>query len=345
MSFGALIRPYWDARDALNALVTGEDNILISDPEKGILSTTCNGRGLRRDFAISKANGYAEYIALDDALILTLVSLKSNSELTHRNIFDGSVHFGVQLHAMEEVVPIINSRKDNTMFFGGVSGEGTSERRLHKDTSFKAIDLALPGELPLDNRILDVHVPNIIAILNECSEEIVNKMSFFSHDGAGGPLRQCVYEMLHTEFEGDLKFSYLRAKANEMLCLLEVRSQRLNEKQPAPSYRLSQSDRESLEQVRQYIEGNPSVDLSVERLAHLAGFSANRTTALFKLQYQKTIHQFVVQTRMQKAEKLLVTTELPINDISRAVGYSDLSGFGRAFKKWFGIKPTAVRRN
>ena len=58
-----------------------------------------------------------------------------------------------------------------------------------------------------------------------------------------------------------------------------------------------------------------------------------------------TIHQYVVQARMQRAEKLLSTTEMPINDICRAVGYSDLSGFDRAFKKTFGIQPTAVRRH
>ena len=86
--------------------------------------------------------------------------------------------------------------------------------------------------------------------------------------------------MRHADFEGELRYSYLRAKVNELLCLLEVRSARLSEKQPTPSYRMSQTDRHNLKFVRQHIENNPAGDLSIEVLTGIAGCRPNRTTVI-----------------------------------------------------------------
>ena len=345
MSLDTWARPYWDARNALDGLANQADGVFVTDSAEGMLSVSCNGKGLRRDFAPSMAQGFVEYVSLDSHLILNLVSITPEYTMLHRSLHDDSVHFGVQLRPIEEVAPVLNTSRNNLMFFGEISGDGRMERRFKQNSTFLAVDLMLPASLPEDNRILDVEVPNIHSVLRDCVAEMENKASYFSHDGAGASLRQCAYEMLHADFEGKLRYSYLKAKANELLCLLEVRSARLSEREVAPTYRLSQSDRHNLERVRQHIENNPAGDLSVQMLSNIAGCSANRTTTLFKAQYKMTLHQYVVQTRMQRAEKLLSTTDLSINDICRAVGYSDLSGFDRAFKKTFGVQPTAIRRH
>ena len=345
MSLDTWTRPYWDARNALDGLGNQTDGVFFTDPAEGMLSVSCNGKALRCDFAQTMAQGFVEYVSLDSRLILNLVSITPECTIFHRALHDDSVHFGVQLRPIEEVVPVLNTSRNNLMFFGEISGDGRMERRINQNSTFLAVDLMLPTSLPEDNKILDVEVPNIHSVLRDCVAEMEDKVSYFSHDGAGASLRQCAYEMLHADFEGELRYNYLKAKTNELLCLLEVRSARLGEREVAPTYRLSQSDRQNLERVRQHIENNPAGDLSIEMLSSIAGCSANRTTALFKALYKMTLHQYVVQTRMQRAEKMLTTTDLPINDICRAVGYSDLSGFDRAFKKTFGIQPTAVRRN
>ena len=257
MSLDTWHRPYWDARNALDGLENQADGVLITDATEGILSVSCNGKGLRRDFAQCAAHGFVEYVSLDRHLMLNLVSITPERTMFHRALHDDSVHFGVQLRPMEEVVPVLNTSRNNLMFFGEVSGHGRMERRLQEKSTFLAVDLTLPVALPENNRLLDVEVPNILSVLRDCVAEMEDQVSYFSHDGAGASLRQCAYEMLHADFEGELRYSYLRAKVNELLCLLEVRSARLSEKQAAPSYRLSQSDRHNLELVRQHIENNP----------------------------------------------------------------------------------------
>lgn len=344
MSLGNWSRPYQDPRKALDSITGQPDRILVKDATKGTLSITCNGHGLRRDFAPEVAHGYAEYVRLDSELILTLAAFAPTRPVYHRMKNDGSIHFGVQLQAMQEIVPTIHSEDDNLMFIGAV-GSGRNERVLRENNSFLAVDLMLPSLAPDVDKILDVNAPNITAIIADSLEELTDHGSYFSHDWAGGALRRCSYEMLYCDFKGALRLSYLRAKANELLCLLETRAVRLDEVRPKPSYRLTQFDREILEKVRLYIENNPKEDLSIQSLSLVAGFSANRTTALFRAQYNVTPHQYVISTRMQKAKELLSVTDLPIKDICKAVGYRDLSGFGRAFKKTYGVQPIAIRRH
>jgi len=343
MSLGKWSRAYQDPKDALDRILGQPDQLLLKDSTKGLLSVTCSGNGLRRDFAPEIAHGYAEHVRLDDELILTLAAIVPVMRLHDRLLHDSSIHFGVQLHGMEEIIPTIHSEEDNLMFIG-VVGSGRNERVMHENTRFLAVDLMLPSSAFTGSAILDVETPRIAEIIADSLTEISERNSYFSHDRSGGALRRCAYEMLHCDFQGSLRYSYLRAKANELLCLFEARAVRLDEITPQPSYRLTQSDREILEKVRLHIEHSLAEDLSIESLSAVAGFSPNRATALFKAQYSMTPHQYVINMRMKKAKELLATTQLPMKDISQAVGYRDLSGFGRAFKKTYGVQPTAIRR-
>jgi len=50
------------------------------------------------------------------------------------------------------------------------------------------------------------------------------------------------------------------------------------------------------------------------------------------------------ELRMQRAQALLKSTQLNLNDISLAVGYKDVFNFSSAFKRIFGISPSVFRR-
>jgi AraC-like DNA-binding protein len=45
------------------------------------------------------------------------------------------------------------------------------------------------------------------------------------------------------------------------------------------------------------------------------------------------------QARQGLAETLLRSTDMPLVEIAERVGYSDLSGFSQAFKRWTGLPP------
>lgn len=57
-----------------------------------------------------------------------------------------------------------------------------------------------------------------------------------------------------------------------------------------------------------------------------------------------SLPQFVSDLRLEYASKLLVTTDLPINDITAKAGFSNVSVFSRCFSRKFMISPTQYRR-
>ena len=54
---------------------------------------------------------------------------------------------------------------------------------------------------------------------------------------------------------------------------------------------------------------------------------------------------YILQIRMEKAQRLLASTELPIGEVAVKCGFEDQSHFTRAFKQMFGITPSQYRKH
>ncbi|MCP4753570.1 MAG: helix-turn-helix transcriptional regulator [Proteobacteria bacterium] len=63
-----------------------------------------------------------------------------------------------------------------------------------------------------------------------------------------------------------------------------------------------------------------------------------------RLQAQKfTFRQLVDKVRKENALHYLQQTDLTMGQIAYGLGYSELSAFTRAFKRWFGVSPSKWR--
>lgn len=56
-------------------------------------------------------------------------------------------------------------------------------------------------------------------------------------------------------------------------------------------------------------------------------------------------HEYVLQSRVGEARRLLGETELPIKSIAARLGYSDVYFFSRQFKKFAGVPPALFRKS
>lgn len=73
--------------------------------------------------------------------------------------------------------------------------------------------------------------------------------------------------------------------------------------------------------------------------------SVHRRTLNRRLRAQGTTFQEVLdRVRFDAARQLLSATELPLDDVAAALGYSTLSSFMRAFQRWSGMAPGQWRR-
>jgi len=57
-----------------------------------------------------------------------------------------------------------------------------------------------------------------------------------------------------------------------------------------------------------------------------------------------TLHRLLEETRFEIARQLVVNTRMPLTDVAGRLGYSDASSLTRAFRRWAGRPPSALRQ-
>ncbi len=89
-----------------------------------------------------------------------------------------------------------------------------------------------------------------------------------------------------------------------------------------------------------YIENNLSEKLVLNDIAENAYFSPFHFHRIFSLVVGETVNNFITRKRIEKAAGFLLRQkETPITEISEILGFTSLSSFSRAFKKFYGISP------
>ncbi|MGZ7441341.1 response regulator [Paenibacillus sp. TH7-28] len=99
-----------------------------------------------------------------------------------------------------------------------------------------------------------------------------------------------------------------------------------------------------IESCKTYIDTHyHEEDLSLSTLAAKFHFNPSYFCNLFKTHSRMTIHQYITQTRMKAAAKLLLHTSQKVYQIAENVGYKDVKYFIRLFRKEFGTSPEEYR--
>lgn len=93
-----------------------------------------------------------------------------------------------------------------------------------------------------------------------------------------------------------------------------------------------------------YIHRHYPEDITVNQLAELLYVSPYHLCHEFKQATGKTINQYINTTRILHAQRLMQETSYNITQISREVGFSNLTHFNRMFKKITGVNPSEKRK-
>jgi AraC-like DNA-binding protein len=148
------------------------------------------------------------------------------------------------------------------------------------------------------------------------------------------------------DHEGEITVDELAFIQNRIMMVLEGFFSWMYEEMTR-NPRLAKIGREDIEKVRG-VESFLLQDLSkapvVNELARHATMSATRLKMLFKQVYGLPPYEYFQQHRMLKAKQLLRETKMPIQEIGRSLGYSNMSNFTLAFRKVFNVNPSELRR-
>lgn len=101
--------------------------------------------------------------------------------------------------------------------------------------------------------------------------------------------------------------------------------------------RLNPGDKQIAEWARDILAAEFKHPPSITELSIRVGTNPFKLKQLFHSYFQTTPYGFVLDIRMQKANQILSTSQLPINIIAEAIDYQHASNFSTAFLMYFGF--------
>jgi|GEM_PF-1550726 len=101
----------------------------------------------------------------------------------------------------------------------------------------------------------------------------------------------------------------------------------------------------NFKKIFDFIDNNYQNKITISDMTKLTNFSPQHFCRLFKSYTGKTFVEYVTLIRLENAKDLIVKTNLPITQISSITGFCNANYFDRIFKKYFGAKPSDIRKN
>lgn len=104
------------------------------------------------------------------------------------------------------------------------------------------------------------------------------------------------------------------------------------------------NEQSTIEQVISYIKKNMPGEVTLQDTAAAVHLNPSYLSQLFKQQTKINFIDYVLNLRMEEAQKLLSTTTLRISEIADRLGYQDTSYFSHSFKRMVGLTPSEFRK-
>jgi len=103
--------------------------------------------------------------------------------------------------------------------------------------------------------------------------------------------------------------------------------------------------RHQVKRVTDFIRVHLSQDLSLEILAEQIGFSVYYFARLFQQTMGASPHQFVLCQRIERAQRLLMETNMPLASIALECGFANQSHLTQVFKRHLALTPRSYRQD
>jgi AraC-like DNA-binding protein len=100
---------------------------------------------------------------------------------------------------------------------------------------------------------------------------------------------------------------------------------------------------EAIHEVANFIRQNPSIAHRVEDLAVRAQLSPRYFSMKFKELIGMSVQTYMIRTRIERAQHLLMHAGMNVTEVADALGYRDIFFFSRQFKQYTGRSPSEIR--
>ena len=102
--------------------------------------------------------------------------------------------------------------------------------------------------------------------------------------------------------------------------------------------------RSKVDDTKLFIEHAFHQPLTLPVLSQESGMSVSKLKSAFKDRFGISIHQYILELRINYAKQLLHETDLPVKAITYNCGFRNSQHFISTFKKRTGVTPGAFRK-
>ena len=118
-----------------------------------------------------------------------------------------------------------------------------------------------------------------------------------------------------------------------------------NEEQTSYSQLQEDLNHASIKVAIKYIEANFNRDISMKEVSGKVYLNPSYFSRLFKQETNQNFSEFLADTRVREAKRLLIDTSYSVNLIAELIGYKDAKYFTQIFKLKTGTTPSQYRQN
>jgi len=98
------------------------------------------------------------------------------------------------------------------------------------------------------------------------------------------------------------------------------------------------------EAAAEFIQANHHRAIGVTDVAAYVGFHPSHLGRLFRQHYGTSVQGWLVRTRIERAKLLLRSSDRPVSEVARSVGFRGYEPFEKRFRALTGVSPTSYRR-
>ncbi len=110
-----------------------------------------------------------------------------------------------------------------------------------------------------------------------------------------------------------------------------------------PQQKSSLEYQKRIQKALTYIRENLDKPLTVKEVAQIACFSEYHFHRIFSAIMQETIGEYITRKKLERAAiKLVYSADSKVSNVAFEFGYASVSSFSKAFKQWFGCRPTEI---